>query len=68
MANYFKTQEQRENWNKYNSLYSKAHYKAFTIKLNLEKDKDIIEYINKTGLNCKELFCDAIREYMINHD
>lgn len=48
MANNFKTPEQRANWNKYNNAYAKEHYKTICLKLNVETDKDIIDYLTNT--------------------
>ena len=49
MPNNFKTDEQRQNWNKYNREYSKAHYKNICLKLNRETDKDMIEFLERVG-------------------
>lgn len=45
MANNFKNQTQRTNWNKYNNAYSKKNYKTICIKLRLVEDKDIIDFL-----------------------
>ena len=38
--------EQRERWNEYNNKYSKTHFRTINIKLRLDEDSDIIEFIN----------------------
>ena len=48
MANNFKNDEQRANWNRYNNAYSKKHYKAISLKLNLETDKDVIDLLTNS--------------------
>ena len=49
MQNIFKTDEQRQNWNKYNREYSKAHYKNICLKLNRETEKEMIEFLQRVG-------------------
>ena len=49
MGNIFKTQEQRDRWNKYNSDYSKRNYRTITLKLNKKTDKRVIDYLDSTG-------------------
>ena len=60
MANIFRTPEQRQHWNKYNSKYSSEHYKNICLKLNLETEKDMIDFLARHG-NSKFLK-KAIRE------
>lgn len=49
MGNLYKNwgKEQRLKWNEYNRNYSKSHFKTITIKLSLDKDKDVISYLEK---------------------
>ena len=54
MPNIFKNDEQRRKWNEYNKAYAKRKFKSLAIKLDKEKDKDIIEVFDsyaasKTG-------------------
>ena len=49
MANIFKNDEQRQNWNKYNNNYAKQNYRSYCIKLNKKTDKDIIELIETSN-------------------
>ena len=60
MPNNFKNEEQRKHWNAYNLQYSKKKYRAYNIKLDRERDKDIIEYL-ESGESATTLIRDALR-------
>ena len=60
MGNQFKTQEQRENWNKYNNAYAKVHYKTICLKLNFETDKDIIDCLTKSDKSATQVIRDLV--------
>lgn len=47
MPNLYKNwgDKQRKRWNDYNRNYAKNHFKSYNIKLRLEEDKDIIDYL-----------------------
>lgn len=47
MPNLYKNwgDKQRKRWNDYNRNYAKKHFKSYNIKLRLEEDKDIIDYL-----------------------
>lgn len=62
MGNIFKSQEQREKWNAYNSKYAKENYKTVTLKLNKNSDKDILEYIESSGKTATAVFKELLRE------
>ena len=64
MPNVFKNSEQREHWNKYNNAYAKANYKTLGIKLHKERDKDVIEFCEKSGKSMSELFKELVRKQM----
>lgn len=50
MPNIFRNEDQRKKWNAYNSKYSKENYRTITLKLNKEKDKDVIDFLtDKNG-------------------
>ena len=50
MPNIFRNEDQRKKWNAYNSKYSKEKYRTITLKLNKEKDKDVIDFLtDKNG-------------------
>ena len=50
MPNIFRNEDQRRKWNAYNSKYSKENYRTITLKLNKEKDKDVIDFLtDKNG-------------------
>ena len=49
MGNNFKNQAQRDHWNKYNNAYSKRNYKTVTIKLNVNSEKFVIDYLESFG-------------------
>ena len=68
MANNFKRPEQREHWNKYNNEYSKKNYRTITIKLNLVKDKDIIDYLesSKNGDTATGVIRTLVKEKLAN--
>lgn len=62
MANNFKTPEQRANWNKYNNAYAKEHYKTICLKLNVDTDKDVIDYLtNNSTKSATQLIKELVR-------
>ena len=62
MPNNFKTQEQRDNWNKYNNAYAKEHYKTICLKLNVNTDKDIIDCLTKNSTkSATQVIRDLVR-------
>ena len=63
MGNVFKNDEQRKRWNAYNSAYSHRNYKTITIKLNKEKDKDIIDFFDEHG-SSTEAIRKMVREFI----
>lgn len=57
MPNIFKNREQRDAWNKYNAKYAKENYKTVSVKLNKEKDRELIEWLeNLRGVSVTEVF------------
>lgn len=62
MPNLYKNWEekQRKHWNDYNKKYAKEHFKSYNLKLRLEEDKDIIEYLETNKRKHKSL-SDLIR-------
>lgn len=62
MANVFKNQAQRERWNAYNSKYAKENYKSICLKLNKEKDKDVIDYLTTNGASPTQVLKTLVRE------
>lgn len=58
----FASDEARLHWNAYNSKYSKENYKTLTLKLNKYKDRDIIEFLEKSNKKFTDLFKEAIRK------
>ena len=72
MGNVFKTNEQREHWNAYNNNYAKKNYKAICIKLNLVKDKEVIDYLTKTGKTAttiiKELVAEKLNKLRVENE
>lgn len=64
MGNNFKNQEQRDHWNRYNSAYSKEHYKTYTVKFNRQQDKDVIDFLNQNSKSITATLKTIIREYL----
>ena len=62
MANVFKKPEQRTKWNAYNNQYAKKNYKSICLKLNKNKDKDIIEYLTENGSSPTVVIKALVRE------
>lgn len=62
MPNNFKNEEQRNRWNKYNNAYSRKNYRTFTIKLNREKDKDLIDYLESRSQTTTTTIKELLRE------
>lgn len=62
MANNFKNDEQRVRWNIYNKNYSKKNYKTITMKLNKEKDKDIIDFLTGQQESITDIVRKLVRE------
>ena len=55
--------EQRRHWNDYNRKYAKAHFKTVNLKLRINEDKDIIDYLNSRGnISLSEFIRNIIRE------
>lgn len=55
--------EQREHWNKYSTNYARTHFKSLNLKLRINEDKDIIDYLEKhTTSSVSELVRKIIRE------
>ena len=55
--------EQRKHWNEYNKNYSKTHFKTINLKLRIDEDKDIIDYLNsRNGETLSEFVRQIIRE------
>ena len=69
MPNLYKNwgEKQRKHWNDYNSNYAKSHFKSYNLKLRLEEDKDIINYLEShKGTSLSELVRQIIREKIGN--
>ena len=62
MANVFKNPEQRKHWNEYNNKYSKENYRTFCLKLNKNKDKDIIDFLEGSKENVTTILKRLLRE------
>lgn len=59
--------EQRKKWNTYSTNYARTHFKSLNLKLRIEEDKDIIEYLEKnTTSSVSELVRKIIREKIAN--
>lgn len=54
------TQEQLDNYRRYQTQYRKQHYRTFAIRLNNETDKDVIEFLEK-----QESLTDTIRTMVL---
>ena len=48
----------------YDMNYQKNHMSRVTVWFNLEKDKDIIEWLNRTGQSKSELIKQSLRNEM----
>ena len=55
--------EQRQHWNEYNKKYAKTHFKTVNLKLRVNEDKDIIDFLNsRGGVSLSEFIRNIIRE------
>ena len=66
MPNIFKNDEQRRKWYDYNSKYSKANYRTFTVKFSKTKDKDLIDYLENSGQTATSVIKNLIKEKLGN--
>lgn len=64
MANKFKNDAQRENWNKYNSKYAKQHYRTITVKLSKEEFAKEIAYLEGSPLGLSGAVKKMLKEYV----
>ena len=48
----------------YDMNYQKNHMSRVTVWFNLDKDKDIIEWLNRTGQSKSELIKQSLRKEM----